>query len=311
MNNEQFEHKDIAIIGGGPAGMQAALIASRARKKVVVFDNPAPPRNGASLGVHNFLGFDGLLVPEVRKVAWKQINTYKYAELIKELVIDIQKSEDGKFILSGFNGTRIKASKVVLCTGYQDVYPDVPGFVECWGNTVVHCPYCDGYENRDRVWGIVPRSEDGLFNLAQLSLNWASESKIFLPPGIEADKELREDLNIYGMSIYEGNISEIHHNEGKTEAVTLESGEKIDVETLLWIPPYKTVPLIDKLVENLGLELNEDGFVKTYEDMKTNINGLWSAGEVNECCSNALNSAIEGSTAVKSIIYNWYDLDKY
>jgi thioredoxin reductase len=153
-----LEQIDIAILGGGPAGLQAALVLSRTRKKIIVFDDPEPPRNAASHGVHNFLGLDGLLPTEIRKTAWKQIDKYGSAHLRKQKIVNVNK-EDGIFVITDDNETSIRAKKVVLAVGYHDVYPDIHGFVECWADTIILCPFCDGYENRDRVWGIVVNSK--------------------------------------------------------------------------------------------------------------------------------------------------------
>ncbi|MEO1166660.1 MAG: FAD-binding protein, partial [Chloroflexota bacterium] len=99
-------HYDIAIVGGGPAGLQATLILARTRKKIIVFDAPESPRNGASHGVHNFVGLDGLLPSEIREQAWQQINVYDSAELCVERVMDVQAHESG-FAVSGEAGTSV------------------------------------------------------------------------------------------------------------------------------------------------------------------------------------------------------------
>jgi thioredoxin reductase len=126
------EEIDIAILGGGPAGLQAALVLSRTRKKIIVFDDPEHARNAASHGVHNFLGLDGILPRETRKIAWEQIDKYGSAEFRKEKIVNVTKEEDGIFVITDDNETSIKAKKVVLAVGYHDVYPDIPGFIECW-----------------------------------------------------------------------------------------------------------------------------------------------------------------------------------
>lgn len=95
----ELEQIDIAILGGGPAGLQAALVLSRTRKKIMVFDDPEPPRNAASHGIHNFLGLDGLLPADVRKIAWKQIDKYDSAELRKEKIVNVSKKEDNEMFL--------------------------------------------------------------------------------------------------------------------------------------------------------------------------------------------------------------------
>ena len=162
MTNErkhQVEEIDIAILGGGPAGLQAALVLSRTRKKIIVFDTPEGPRNTASHGVHNFLGLDGLLPIDIRHIAWKQIGKYDSAELRKEKIVNVNKEKDGIFVITTDNEKSIRAKKVILAIGYYDAYPDIPGFIECWADTIISCPFCDGYENRDRIWGIVANSK--------------------------------------------------------------------------------------------------------------------------------------------------------
>ena len=120
---------DIAILGGGPAGLQAALVLSRTRKKIIVFDDPEPPRNAASHGVHNFLGLDGLLPTDIRRISWNQIEKYDSAELRKEKIVNVIK-EDGIFVIIADNQTSIRAKKVVLAVGYHDVYPDIPRYAQ-------------------------------------------------------------------------------------------------------------------------------------------------------------------------------------
>jgi thioredoxin reductase len=178
----QLEQVDVAILGGGPAGLQAALVLSRTRKKIIVFDDPEPPRNAASHGVHGFLGLDGLLPTDIRNIAWKQIDKYDSAELRKEKIVNVNKEEDRIFSITTDNETSIKAKKVVLAVGYHDVYPDIPGFVECWADTIIPCPFCDGYENRDRVWGIVVNSKVELEKFPKMAQNWTSQIKVFIPP---------------------------------------------------------------------------------------------------------------------------------
>jgi hypothetical protein len=118
MTNErkrQLEQVDVAILGGGPAGLQSALVLSRTTKKIIVFDDPEPPRNAASHGVHGFLGLDGYLPTDFRKIAWKQIDKYHSAELRKEKIVNVNKEEDGLFFITSDNETSsIKAKKVVL-----------------------------------------------------------------------------------------------------------------------------------------------------------------------------------------------------
>jgi thioredoxin reductase len=305
MSRPSLEQTDVAILGGGPAGLQAALVIARSGKKVVVSDDPEPPRNSASHGVHNFLGLDGLLPAEIREVAWKQIDVYQSAELRNERVTDVKRKPAGGFMITGAKGTQLEAAKVVLSVGYHDIYPNAPGFVECWGDTIIPCPFCDGFENRDRVWGIVPSSEMELNKFPKLAQNWTRQIKVFLPAELRIDPNYRVELETLGIPVHEGPITEIHHTDGKVEAVTLDSGERVEVETLLWLPAEKPSSLIQNLVENLGLELDETGYVKTDEMQQTNVDGLWAAGDV-QGWSGGLKAAAAGGIAGHAIIHGWY-----
>jgi thioredoxin reductase len=310
MTNErekgQLDQIDIAIVGGGPAGLQAALVLARTRKKIILFDDPEPPRNAASRGVHNFLGLDGLLPADIRRIAWKQIEKYHSAEFRKEKIVNITKEEDGTFLITSDNGTSFKAKKVVLAVGYHDVYPDIPGFVECWADTIINCPFCDGYENRDRIWGVVVSSKMELERFPKMLQNWTSNIKVLISPNIEIEPSYHDQLSKQGIPVYRGAIRKVNHTNSKLESVTLDSGEKIEVETLLWIPPKRPSQLIQRLVENLGLELDEQGNVKTDQMKKTNVKGLYAVGDVKGSMG-ALAAANDGGIAGVSIAHEWYD----
>jgi thioredoxin reductase len=303
------EEIDIAILGGGPAGLQAALVLSRTRKKIIVFDTPEPPRNTASHGVHNFLGLDGLLPMDIRKIAWEQIEKYDSAELRKQKIVNVNKEEkDGIFVITAENENSIRAKQVILAVGYYDVYPDIPGFIECWADTIISCPFCDGYENRDRIWGIVVNSKMQLDMFPKMGQNWTSKIKVFISPHIIIESSYQNELSKLNISVYRGVITKVNHNGTKVESVTLESGENIQVDTFLWIPQVKPIQLIQRLIENFGLELNEQGYIKTNEKLQTNVKGLYAAGDVKGSSPiGALAAAYNGGIAATSIVREWYN----
>ena len=296
---------DIVIVGNGPAGMQAALVLARTRKKVVVFDDPRPPRNAASHGVHNFLGLDGLPPAEIRRIAWEQIDRYKSAELRNERVVDIRHDNNDDFLVTSDEGNKVTARHVILAFGYHDVHPDIPGFAECWGDTIIPCPFCDGFENRDRIWGIVGSSADEISRFPLMAQNWTSNIKVILAAAAELDSAYEVQLNELGIPIHGGNITEVHHDDGKVHTVTLHSGEQVNVGTLLWTPPEKPSLLVQNLVDNLGLQLNENGYVAANEMQQTNIDRLWAAGDV-QGWTGAIESANAGGMAAFFIVHGWH-----
>lgn len=302
--NPGYEHHDVAILGSGPAGMEAALVLSRTRKKVIVFDDPKPPRNAASHGAHNFLGVEGMAPGEVRKLGWSQILAYRSAELREERVVDIDRAPERGFLISGADGARVAATKVVLAVGYRDVYPEVPGFLDCWADTVIPCPFCDGYENRDRVWGIVPGTTGELDKFPRLALNWTSRVRVFLDPGLEISSSYREQLSSLGMTIHTGSIERIVHSGSKVAAVIV-GGEEIGVGTLLWVPASEPSPLVAVLASKLGMNLNDSGHPATDVQQRTSVDGLWAAGDVLGWAG-GLEAAAAGYRAATDIIRGWY-----
>ena len=306
---EQNNIFDVAIVGSGPAGMQAALVLARTRKKIVVFDDPRSPRNVASHGVHNFLGLDGLLPSEIRRIAWEQIDRYASAELRHECIVDIRHDDNADFLVTSEQDDKVIARHVILAIGYHDIHPDIPGFYECWGNTIIPCPFCDGYENRDRTWGIVGASADEISNFPLMAQNWTSHIKVILAAGAELDAAYEAQLDERGIPIHHGTIAEIHHDDGKVHGVSLDTGERVDVGTLLWTPPEESSSLVQNLVDNVGLEMNEYGHVAANAMQQTNVEGLWAAGDV-QGWTGGIESANAGGMAAFFIAHGWYGQPK-
>lgn len=296
---------DVAIIGGGPAGMQAALVLGRARKRVIVFDDPAPPRNAASRGVHNFLGVEGMRVPEFRELAWSQAGAFEDTELRRERIVSIDRADDGEFISVTSGGTRVKSRAVLLAFGYHDAMPDVPGFRECWADTIIPCPFCDGYEQSARSWGVVPRSAMELAHLPGLLRNWTDEINVFVRSHLTVTHELRESFSALGAQIHEGEIAELDHEKGKLRAVELASGQRVAVQVLMWVPDEKQTALVSQLVADHCMELDEDGCIATDDGFATSVPGIWAAGDVHGW-TGGIASASQGYHAAKMIVYGWY-----
>jgi pyruvate/2-oxoglutarate dehydrogenase complex dihydrolipoamide dehydrogenase (E3) component len=138
--------------------------------------------------------------------------------------------------------------------------------------------------------------------------NWTSKIKVFISPNIDIEPSYRNELSKLNIPVYRGIITNVNHIGTKVGSVTLESGENIQVDTLLWIPRVKPIQLIQRLVENLGLELNEQGYIKTNEKLQTNVKGLYAAGDVKRSSPiGALAAAYNGGIAATSIVHEWYD----
>ena len=300
------ESVDVAIVGGGPAGLQAALVLVRARKSVAVFDAPSPARNAASHGVHNFLGVEGMLPADVARTAWEQIDAVGGASLRRAEVANIEQSSDGDFVLTTAEGDRLGAYHVILAFGHRDVLPDIPGFAECWGDTVIACPFCDGYERRDTIWGLVVPSAGAKATPPLFAQNWTDKVKLFLGSGVDLPDEIAAGLAAQGLEVHLGDITAINHEDGKVASVTLGGGETVPVETLLWSPEAVPAPLVDRLQMSLGLAVDEGGFIAVNPMQQTNVEGVWAAGDAT-ASTMALDAARSGGAVAMLIVQGWFE----
>ncbi|MEO1290333.1 MAG: NAD(P)/FAD-dependent oxidoreductase, partial [Chloroflexota bacterium] len=224
-------------------------------------------------------------------------NVYDSAELCVERVMDVQAHESG-FAVSGEAGTSVTAKHVILALGYRDIYPNIPGFMDCWGDTILACPFCDGYENRDRVWGLVASSPMALEHMPKLYHQWTNEAHVIVSPNLTMNDEQH-------IPTHQGEIVEIHHNNGKIEAVTLSTGEQITVGTLWWRPDEAPQALTEKIIANFELELDDNGFIKTDAQHQTETQGLWVVGDVKGWAT-ALGAAHQASQAAYAIAHQWH-----
>lgn len=287
--------------------MQAALVLARTRKSIVVYDDSAPPRNGASHGVHNVLGLDGLTPAEIRAQAWSQINVYNQAELREARVRDVVQTALGAFVVSTEDGEQVKAKKIILALGYNDEHPEIEGFSEAWADTIISCPFCDGYENRDRVWAIVANSEMQATHFPAMLQNWTSHIKLILNnPDIELEAAFEQEMEARQIPIHRGTILAIEQVDGKVNSVLLDTEARVEVETLLWIPSRIRTPLEQRLIVNFDLPLSDMGLIQTDEDQETTVKGLFAVGDVSSSKASAMGAAMAGSKAAYKIIKEWY-----
>ncbi|GGS95350.1 thioredoxin reductase [Planobispora rosea] len=294
-----MQHYDVAIIGGGPAGLTAAMTLSRSMRRTVVFDSGGPPRNAASHGVHGIVGLDGVSHAEYRRRAWADLDAYGMAELREEGVVDVAHAAEGGFDVTAESGARVWARRVLLATGVVDVHPEVEGFGECWGRTVVHCPLCAGWENRDRAWGVVTSDPEFARKSATGFAAWSDNVIVFTgeagPAGGVPDGD-------DGAEVIEGEIRRLHHTDGDLRAVELDDGRVIARQTLFWQPDQRPVPLVARLAKCLGLALNGDCYVKVDEYHRTSVPGVYAAGDLTTEEQSAAESVAAGSAAAFQIV---------
>jgi thioredoxin reductase len=275
---------DVVIAGGGPAGLSAALVLGRARKRVFLCD-AGVPRNAAAVGVHNFVTRDGISPHDFRAAAQVDLLAYPSVETRHARVVDVT-PEEGLLRVTLDDGVTSLARRVVLATGVVDVVPEIPGLREVWGTSAFQCPYCHGWEVRDRPWGVLVPG-DALAAWAPLLLGWTSELVAFTN-GNALSAEADEGLVRAGVRVATAKIARV-----EAGAVELVTGERTRCDALFAHPAQRPTPL----VERLGLKLAEGGFVTVDERKESSMPGVHVIGDASAQMQGAIFAASTGTLA--------------
>jgi thioredoxin reductase len=273
---------DVVVVGGGAAGLNAALVLARARRRVVVVDG-GDPRNAPAAHMHGFLSRDGMEPSRLLEVGRAEVAGYG-GELVADRVTRI---EEG-FAVHLAGGRMLRARRVLVATGLRDELPDVPGLRERWARDVLHCPYCHGYEVRDRPLGVL-----GALHLGLLLPQW-SRDVVFFPHRGELSADEREQLLARGVRIADGEVTGLAVEGDVLRGVELAGGRVVPREVLFVGPRF--VPR-DDLLAGLGCATAEDGRVRTDPTGRTSVPGVWAAGNVVDPRAQVVTAAGMGSAA--------------
>jgi thioredoxin reductase len=282
---------DAVVVGGGPAGLNAALMLGRGRKKVLLCD-AGPPRNAAAEEVHGFVTRDGTPPREFRRIGREQLRPYD-VEVRDVRVLGLERIGP-RFRVALEGGGVVDARSVVLTTGMVDVPPEVPGYRELWGKALFQCPYCHGWEIQDRPWGVHATTE-ALVDFGAFLTGWTRDVVVFTEGAFAVPAEKRALLERAGVRLEERRIRRlIPGADGHTlEAVELEDGTRVPREFLFARPPQRQTAL----VQRLGLALDEQGYVKVNAQRETSIPGIFAGGDLTTPMQGAIMAAAEGAIA--------------
>lgn len=267
---------DVVIIGGSFAGLSAALQLGRARRKVTVLDTGLP-RNRFAGHSHGLLGHDHRPPADILHLARQQLARYPTVRLVASGATTASGTLDD-FAVHTDAGDTLQARRLLLSYGVTDQFPDLPGFAECWGKSVVPCPYCDGFEVADQHWGLIYSGPHSL-HMLMLYGDWTNRLTLFAN-GHPVDADARADLARRNVALVEGKVSAINHRHGQIAAVELDDGRQITLDVLFAHPRNR--PSAD-LHSPLGLELSEGpfGIALTIDDRRqTSLPGVYAAGDL-------------------------------
>lgn len=292
MSEPQF---DVIIVGAGPAGLSAALVLGRCRRRVLVCDS-GRPRNAASQGLHGFLTRDGIEPSEFLRIARDQLTQYETVELRDAEVIEARRLEN-TFEITLRDGECLTSRRLLLATGVVDELPQLEGLPAFYGTSVFHCPYCDGWEMRDQPLAIYGQGENGA-GLALELLLW-SRNLVLCTNGLgDLDDKDISRLKKHNIFIREDKIARLEGTEGVLERLVFANGESLPVRAMFFSTDQKQA---SDLAVKLGCELTDQGCVDTGDYETTKVKGLYVAGDASRFVQFVIVAASEGAQAAVAI----------
>lgn len=264
---------DCAIVGGGPAGLNAALVLGRARRNVAIFDDNRP-RNAVTHASHGFITRDGIKPSEFRRIAYEEILSYPSVRHWQTEVTDIRRTDEG-FVLRTSSGEEVRARKIILSAGLRDVFPEIEGFRDFYGRSLFVCPFCDGWEMRDRPLAIVTHNP-AIYRKAKMFFNWSRDLVICTNGSELLSAEQRQRLSAEGVRVVTAPIASFSGRDGKLERVNFADGTYVE-RSGGFVEPEQ-VPSV-QFEQALGYRTSENGGIATDAMGKTTAPGVFAAGD--------------------------------
>jgi thioredoxin reductase len=287
---------DVVIVGGGPAGLSAALTLGRGRRRVMVCD--AGPRGDGTSPVQNFITRDGTTPEEFRSIARAQLEPYTSVD-VRDTRVDSIGGSRGAFDVHLGDGTTAIARRILLCTGMIDQLPELEGFRELWGTSIFPCPYCHGWEVRDQSFGVLASSVSQL-DFALLLRGWTNQVVALTNGDFTVPGEVVTRLSRAGVRLEQRRIARLVTRNSRLDSVELVgSGAPVPVQVLFARPPHRQVPL----VAALDLTLTPEGYVLVDEHYRgTSMPGVYAGGELTSSAQSAVIAA--GSAVMAAAMLN-------
>ncbi len=294
------ETYDVVVVGGGAAGLSGAVALSRARRSVLVVDDGAP-RNGPADGVHNYLGREGTPPDELAAVGRAEVAGYG-GTVAPGRAVEARAVGAG-FVVRLADGRTVAARRLLVATGLVDELPDVPGVAQRWGRDVLHCPYCHGWEVRDRAIGVLGTGPFAVHQ-AQLLRQWSADVTLFRHTAPDPTTEERAGLAARGIALVEGEVAALEVAGDRLTGVRLAAGPVVARDALVVAPRFTA-----RVPDGLGLVAEEvrmgehvvGSAVPAGPGGATAVPGVWVAGNAGDLRAGVINAAAQGFTAATEI----------
>lgn len=279
---------EIIIIGGSYAGLSAAMALGRSLRKVLVIDS-GKPCNRQTPHSHNFLTQDGNTPKEISGISKEQVLKYATVKFHEGKVIKTSKT-DGGFEIATENNEKFYAKKLILASGVKDIMPDIEGFSECWGISVIHCPYCHGYEVKGKTTGILSNG-DMAFEFSKIVFNLTKDLTLFTNGKSTLTREQNDQFNHNNIRVIEDKIEKIIHENGQIRKLIFKNGKEFRLQAL-----YAKIAFEQNINTNdLDLEMTEHGFIAIDHFHKTHVEGIFACGDNVSAMRSVANAVAQGN----------------
>ncbi len=287
---KQEKPYDAIIVGGSYAGLAAGMALGRALRKVLIIDS-GDPCNKQTPHSHNFLTNDGKTPKEIAGIARQQVQQYDSIEFLDAFVTAGSRTETG-FEISTASRETFSTKKLVFATGIKDIKPELPGFAACWGITVLHCPYCHGYEVRQQKTGILANADDA-FELASLISNWTSDLTLYTNGKLNLTGQQMQKLQQHKITIIEKELDRLDHKNGYVERIIFKDGTNTALKAM-----YARLPFVQHsdVPQSLGCEITNEGYIKTDMAQRTTVPGIFACGDNTTRMRTVANAVAMGTT---------------
>ena len=264
---------DVIIVGGSYSGLSAGMALGRALRRVLIIDG-GKPCNRQTPHSHNFITQDGKTPAEIAALARQQVERYHTVSFFNGMATSGAGNENG-FEIQTSSGETFRAKKLIFASGIIDIIPDIEGYAECWGISVLHCPYCHGYEVRNARTGILGDGEYG-FEFSKLISNWTKDLTLFTNGTSKLSAEQTEKLEKHEIKIVEKKIEKLENINGIIQNVIFTDGTTFPVQVLYansFFRQHCNIP------ESLGCEMTDQGYIKTDLSQMTTVHGIYACGD--------------------------------
>ncbi len=286
---------DVIIIGGSYSGLSAAMALGRAIRTILIVDS-GTPCNLRTPYAHNFITRDGEKPANIARKAKEQVLNYPTTQFLKDEVLRAKKSASGFELLTG-HGITLNTKKLLFTTGIRDIIPSIDGFSSCWGISILHCPYCHGYEVKDKKIGLLGHGKTG-FELSRVLYSWSKDMVLFTNGESHLTKEQAWLLKKKNIPVIEQKFLSIEHLNGQIQFIRFTDGTTYQIDALFTKLPFEQQCNIP---QQLGVELTEQGFIKIDDFQRTNVTGIYAAGD-NTTVFRAVSVATAAGTKAGSFI---------